>query len=138
MLSSFGVIFVFFVFALLLVGAAILTASLIRPSHPSKLKQMNYESGIKPEGTAWVLFNTRFYLVALAYIIFDVELVLLFPWAVTFKDLGWFAFITMVIFIFILLLGLFYDWAKGYLEWDKVKPYIPKLEDLIDIKKEKK
>ncbi|MBR3091184.1 MAG: NADH-quinone oxidoreductase subunit A [Bacteroidetes bacterium] len=135
MLSSFGVIFVFFIFALLLVGAAIVTAALIRPSHPNKLKQMNYESGIIPEGSAWVLFNTRFYLVALAYIIFDVELVLLFPWAVTFRTLGWYSFIAMAIFVFILLLGLFYDWAKGYLEWDKAKPYIPKLEDLIDTKK---
>ena len=134
MLSNFGVILIFLIFALILVAAGIITAWVIRPSHPTKLKLTNYESGMIPEGTPWVLFNTRFYLVALAYIIFDVELVLLFPWAVTFRELGWFAFWAMVIFVFILFLGLVYDWAKGYLEWDKPKPYIPKLSDLIDQK----
>ena len=134
MLSSFGVILVFFIFALLLVGAAIVTAALIRPSNPNKTKLMNYESGIEPEGTPWILFNTRFYLIALAYIIFDVELVLLFPWAVSFRGLGWFSFFAMLIFVFILVLGLFYDWAKGYLDWDKPKPYIPELKDFIDTK----
>ncbi len=135
MLSSFGVILVFFLFALVLVGVSIVAAALIRPSHPSKVKQMNYESGIPPEGTPWVLFNTRFYLIALAYIIFDVELVMLFPWAVSFKGLGWYAFWAMAIFVFILFLGLFYEWAKGYLDWDKPNPYIPNLKDFIDIKK---
>ena len=136
MLSSFGVILVFLIFALILVAAAtIIAAKIIRPSKPSKLKRTNYESGIIPEGSPWVLFNTRFYLIALAYIIFDVELVLLFPWAVTFKELGWYAFWSMVIFVFILFLGLFYDWAKGYLDWDKPKPYIPELKDFIDTKK---
>jgi len=133
MISSFGVILVFFIFSLILVGAAIVTAAIIRPSKPSDVKQMNYESGIEPEGSPWVLFNTRFYLVALAYIIFDVELVLLFPWAVSFKGLGWFAFIAMVIFVFILFLGLIYDWSKGYLDWDKPNPYIPNLKDFIDL-----
>lgn len=134
MLSSFGVILVFFIFALLLVAAAIITAAIIRPSHPNKTKLMNYESGIEPVGTPWILFNTRFYLIALAYIIFDVELVLLFPWAVSFRGLGWFSFFAMLIFVFILVLGLFYDWAKGYLDWDKPKPYIPELKDFIDTK----
>ena len=134
MLSSFGVILVFLIFALVLVGVAIIAATVIRPNNPSKLKSTNYESGIIPEGSPWILFNTRFYLVALAYIIFDVELVLLFPWAVTFKELGWYAFWSMAIFVFILFLGLYYDWAKGYLNWDKPKPYIPKLKDFIDTK----
>jgi NADH-quinone oxidoreductase subunit A len=134
MISDFGVVLVFLIFALLLVGAAIVTATLVRPSKPSKIKQTNYESGMMPEGSPWILFNTRFYLIALAYIIFDVELVLLFPWAVTFKSLGWYAFAAMLIFVFILFLGLFYDWVKGYLNWDKPEPYIPKLKDFIDLK----
>ncbi|MDR0926256.1 MAG: NADH-quinone oxidoreductase subunit A [Ignavibacteria bacterium] len=134
MLSNFGVIFVFLLAALVLVGAAVVTAWLVRPSHPSKVKLMNYESGMVPEGTPWILFNTRFYMVALAYIIFDVELVLLFPWATVFKGLGWYAFWGMAIFVFILFLGLFYDWAKGYLDWDKPKPYIPQLKDFTDMK----
>ena len=135
MLSSFGVILVFLIFALVLVSVALIAAKVVRPSKPTKIKHTNYESGIIPEGSPWILFNTRFYLIALAYIIFDVELVLLFPWAVTFKDLGWYAFWAMTIFVFILFLGLFYDWAKGYLDWDKSKPYIPKLVDFIDVKK---
>ena len=135
MLSSFGVILVFLIFALVLVSVALIAAKVVRPSKPTKIKHTNYESGIIPEGSPWILFNTRFYLIALAYIIFDVELVLLFPWAVTFKDLGWYAFWAMTIFVFILFLGLFYDWAKGYLDWDKSKPYIPKLADFIDVKK---
>ena len=134
MLSSFGVIFIFLIFALLLVGSAIIAAWVVRPSHPTSKKLSNYESGIAPEGSPWVLFNTRFYMIALAYIIFDVELVLLFPWALSFRGLGWYAFVTMAIFVFILFLGLFYDWAKGYLDWDKPNPYIPKLSDFIDIK----
>jgi NADH-quinone oxidoreductase subunit A len=132
MLSSFSVILVFLIFALVLVGVAILAAWAVRPHHPSNIKNANYESGIIPESSPWVLFNTRFYMVALAYIIFDVELVLLFPWAMTFKGLGWFAFWAMVAFVFILFLGLFYDWAKGYLDWDKPRPYIPALKDLVD------
>lgn len=132
MLSSFGVILVFLIFSLVLVGVALIAATVIRPKKPSKLKLTNYESGIIPEGSPWILFNTRFYLIALAYIIFDVELVLLFPWAVTFKGLGWYAFWAMVIFVFILFLGLFYDWAKGYFDWDKSKPYIPNLKDFTD------
>jgi len=132
MLTNFGVIFVFLIFALLLVSVAIIAAWVVRPHHPTQLKHSTYESGITPEGTPWVLFNTRFYMVALAYIIFDVELVLLFPWALSFRGLGWDAFIAMAIFVFILFLGLFYDWAKGYLDWDKPKPYIPKLSDFID------
>ena len=135
MLSSFGVIFIFLVFALILVGVAIIAAWVVRPSHPTRIKHSNYESGIVPEGSPWVLFNTRFYMIALAYIIFDVELVLLFPWALSFRDQGWPAFIAMAIFVFILFLGLFYDWAKGYLDWDKPNPYIPKLSDFIDTKK---
>jgi NADH-quinone oxidoreductase subunit A len=103
MLSSFGVILIFLIFSLGLVGAAVVTAWLVRPNHPSDIKQTNYESGMLPEGTPWKLFNTRFYMIALAYIIFDVELVMLFPWAITFKGLGWYAFGAMAIFVFILL-----------------------------------
>jgi NADH-quinone oxidoreductase subunit A len=66
-----------------------------------------------------------------------VELVLLFPWATVFKGLGWYAFGAMAIFVLILVLGLVYDWAKGYLEWDRPQPYIPKLDDLVIPKKKK-
>lgn len=70
-------------------------------------------------------------MIALAFIIFDVELVLLFPWAVVYKDLGWFAFWGMIFFVFVLALGLAYDWLKGLLDWEKPQPVVPKLDDLV-------
>jgi NADH-quinone oxidoreductase subunit A len=79
-----------------------------------------YECGEVPEGTAWIRFNIRFYVFALVFIIFDVEIVFLMPWAVVFKQLGSFAFIEGLVFIGILVVGLAYVWKKGDLEW--VKP----------------
>lgn len=135
MLTDFGIILIFIIISILFVAAGIITAALIRPSKPNKIKNSTYECGEIPIGGPWVKFNPRFYVVALVFLIFDVELVLLFPWAVVYKDLGWFAFIAMVVFFIILTIGLVYDWAKGYLEWDKPQPYIPRLEDLIYPKK---
>jgi NADH-quinone oxidoreductase subunit A len=135
MLTDFGVILLFFIISVLFVGAGLLTSALIRPSHPNPIKNSTYECGEEPIGGPWIKFNPRFYVIALVFLVFDVELVLLFPWAVVYKDLGWFAFIAMAVFFAILVVGLAYDWAKGYLEWDKPNPYIPKLEDLVLPKK---
>ena len=99
------------------VGGTLVVAGLVRPSKPSTEKTMSYECGENPVGHAWVQFNIRFYVFALAFIIFDVEAVFLFPWAVVFKELGLFAFVEGLIFIAILGLGLAYLWAKGDLEW---------------------
>ena len=99
------------------VGVTLVVAGLVRPSKPSTEKTMSYECGENPVGHAWVQFNIRFYVFALAFIIFDVEAVFLFPWAVVFKELGLFAFVEGLIFIAILGLGLAYLWAKGDLEW---------------------
>jgi NADH-quinone oxidoreductase subunit A len=139
MLTDFGVILIFFIIGAVFVAAGLIVAAIVRPSHPTPLKLSTYESGEEPIGSPWVQFNTRFYIIALAFIIFDVELVLLFPWAVVFKSLGWYAFWSMVVFVLILVLGLAYDWAKGYLDWDKPVPQIPVLKDLVitraDLKK---
>jgi NADH-quinone oxidoreductase subunit A len=94
--------------------------SLIRPKNPSPEKLSTYECGEEPVGGSWIQFNIRFYIVALVFIIFDVEIVFLYPWAVVVKDLmayGWFAFVEMMIFVSILLVGLAYAWKKGALEW---------------------
>ncbi len=131
MLTDFGIILLFIIIAVLFVAAGLITAALIRPSRPNPIKNSTYECGEEPIGGAWIKFNPRYYVLSLVFLIFDVELVLLFPWAVVYKDLGWFAFIAMVVFFFILVVGLAYDWAKGYLEWDKPSPYIPKLNDLV-------
>ena len=81
-------------------------------------KLMPYECGITPVGNARERFHTRFYLVAMLFIVFDIETVFLYPWAVVYKQLALFGLIEMVVFIAILLAGLVYVWGKGALEWD--------------------
>lgn len=135
MLTDFGFILLYFIFGFIFVGIAIFTAALLRPSHPNPIKNSTYECGEEPIGGAWFKFNIRFYVVALIFLLFDVEVVFLLPWAVVFKPLGWFAFIEMIVFVVILLAGLAYVWAKGDLDWERPKPYIPSLKDLIVTKK---
>ena len=135
MITEFGIILIFFIIGVLFVAAGLITAAIIRPSHPNPVKNSTYECGEIPIGPPWIKFNVRFYVIALAFLLFDVEVVLLFPWAIVFKQLGWFAFWAGILFVLILILGLAYDWAKGYLDWERPKPYIPKLEDLIVMKK---
>ncbi|MBI3990754.1 MAG: NADH-quinone oxidoreductase subunit A [Candidatus Omnitrophica bacterium] len=89
----------------------------LRPRKPTPVKNSTYECGILPQGSAWIQYNVVYYLFALIFVIFDVEVVFLFPWAITFKTLGPFAYVEMLIFIFILLLGLAYSWKKGILKW---------------------
>jgi len=94
-----------------------LLARLIRPSNPYREKNINYECAEEPVGDSWFKFNNRFYIFALIFVIFDVEVVFLFPWAVAFGQLGLYALIEMVLFIAILFYGLFYAWRKGALKW---------------------
>ncbi len=136
MLTEFGKILLFFIIGIVFVGLGLVAAKIVRPSNPTKEKLTTYECGEEPIGLPWVKFNVRFYVIALVFLIFEVEVVFLFPWALVFKELGWFAFIEMVVFVVILLTGLVYVWAKGDLEWDKPKPYIPDLKDLIISKKQ--
>ncbi|KPL02461.1 MAG: NADH-quinone oxidoreductase subunit A [candidate division Zixibacteria bacterium SM23_73_2] len=103
-----GVVFVVFVFFL---------AKLARPKNPNPEKLRNYECGEVPFGSAWVQYNVRYYIYALIFVIFDVEVVFLFPWAVVYKSLGFFAFVEMMIFLAVLIFGLVYVWTKGALKW---------------------
>lgn len=126
-LSAFGEILLFIIGGLLFALGGLLMAWLIRPHRPNPEKLSTYESGEEPEGGAWGQFNVRFYIVALVFILFEVELVFLFPWATVFGQealieatdglWGWFALVEMLLFIGILALGLAYVWAKGYLDW---------------------
>lgn len=134
-LSEFGIVLLFFIIGIVFVAAGLIAAAIIRPHHPNPVKQSTYECGEEPIGSPWIKFNVRYYVVALIFILFDVEIVLLLPWAVEFKKLGWYSFISMGIFVLILLAGLAYVWAKGDLDWEKPKPYIPKLSDLIETRK---
>ena len=97
--------------------APILIARLLAPRRPSPLKLDTYECGVETVGDTWIQFKVQYYLVALVFLIFDIEMVLLFPWAVAYNELGMFAFLAGAIFILLLLEGLFYAWRKGALEW---------------------
>ncbi len=100
-------------------GIGILTvASFFRPRRPYPEKLMPYESGVTPVGEPRYRFSVRFYIIAMLFVIFDVEAIFLYPWAIVFDKLGLFAFIEMVIFIVILLVGYIYAWKKEAFRWD--------------------
>ena len=122
MYKDFSPIIIFTVLATILVVVPLILQSLLSPKqNKGGDKLIPYECGEIPEGSAWVKFNIRFYIIALIFIIFDVEVVFMFPWAVVFNDLGLLAFIEMFIFILILLTGFAYVWAKDDLDWVKMK-----------------
>ena len=107
-----------FILVCSLVPALALSASkLLRPRGRSPERRTTYESGMEPFGGAWIQFNIRYYMFALVFVIFDVETVFLYPWAVAFSRLGLLAFVEALIFIAILVIALVYAWRKGALEW---------------------
>ncbi|MDX2217359.1 MAG: NAD(P)H-quinone oxidoreductase subunit 3 [Oculatellaceae cyanobacterium bins.114] len=97
--------------------AALGTAYVLSPHRKGVERRLTYESGMEPIGGAWIQFNIRYYMFALVFVIFDVETVFLYPWAVAFNRLGLLAFIEALVFIAILVVGLVYAWRKGALEW---------------------
>jgi NADH-quinone oxidoreductase subunit A len=118
MLSRFAAVLLFLVIGFIFLFIVLMLSRLIQAKgKPGADKYIPYECGEVPEGSAWIRFNIRFYVVALIYIIFDVEIIFLLPWAVVFKKLGAFAFIEGLIFIGILVVGLAYVWKKDDLEW---------------------
>lgn len=96
---------------------ALVTNKLVSPKSRDGERRLTYESGMEPIGGAWIQFNIRYYMFALVFVIFDVETVFLYPWAVAFSRLGLLAFIEALIFITILVIALAYAWRKGALEW---------------------
>ncbi|MCW5893496.1 MAG: NADH-quinone oxidoreductase subunit A [bacterium] len=96
----------------------LLVSALFGPRQPNPVKDEPFECGNPSSGPAWGRFSVKFYLTAILFIIFDVEVVFLYPWAILFRELGLFGFIEMLVFMAILTLGLVYVWRKGALEWD--------------------
>ena len=101
------------------IGLALLVAPfLVAVKHPDPEKVSAYECGFDPFDDARMKFDVRFYLVSILFIIFDLEVAFLFPWAVAFHDVGWFGFWSMMIFLGVLTVGFIYEWRKGALEWN--------------------
>jgi NADH-quinone oxidoreductase subunit A len=116
-MSQWIYIGLFFIVGLLIPVGAIAAAWVLGPKKPNPIKQSTYECGIETVGDSWVQFKAQYYIFALVFLIFDVETVFLFPWAVKLGQLGLFAVIEGIIFILILMAGLVYTWRKGMLEW---------------------
>ena len=133
-ISEFGKILIFLINGIIMVCVIFFINRLLAPNNPNYEKLTSYECGEEPTGNAWLPFNSRFYVIALTFLLFDVEMVFIFPWATVFgsHDIiaqdarwGWFSLAEMFIFLGILIIGLVYVWCKGDLEWIKAKPVVP-------------
>jgi NAD(P)H-quinone oxidoreductase subunit 3 len=116
-LSGYEYFLGFLIICALVPVLALSVSSIVRPRRAGAERRTTYESGMEPVGGAWIQFNIRYYMFALVFVIFDVETVFLYPWAVAFSQLGLLAFVEALIFIAILVVGLVYAWRKGALEW---------------------
>ena len=116
MYRDFGTVFFAVILGIVMVAIPLIISWLFAPTNKTKDKLDTYECGEEAEGSAWLQFNIRFYIIALIFLIFDVEVVFLFPWAVVFKEMGLLALIEMGIFLLILIAGLAYVWVKSDLE----------------------
>ncbi|MBG9773206.1 NADH-quinone oxidoreductase subunit A [Brevibacillus laterosporus] len=117
--NNYVIVAIFLLLGVLLPVATVsIIGPLLRPNKPNAEKQTTYESGNIPIGDSWVRFNVKYYIFALLFVIFDVETLFLYPWAVAFNELGLFALVEMCIFIVLLIIGLLYAWRKKVLEWN--------------------
>ena len=116
-INGYVPLFIFLLVALAFAGGTLLAALIIRPHKPNPEKLAPYECGMPPLMEAHERFSIRFYLLGILFLLFDVEAMFLFPWAVKYDALGLFGFVEMMLFIAILLVGYFYAWRKGALEW---------------------
>ncbi len=117
LLSNYAFIGIFTIAAITFPLLPLIISRIVRPKRPTPIKQSTYECGLEAIGDIWVQFKVQYYIYALAFVVFDIEVVFLFPWAVSYNDLGLFALIEMIIFLAILTAGLVYAWRKGALEW---------------------
>jgi len=140
-LSAFGEVLLYIIGGIIFILISFFASSLLRPHRPNPQKLSTYESGEEAISSAWTQFNIRFYIVALIFLLFEVEIIFLFPWATIFakKELiretgglwGWFAVIEVVIFIAILGLGLAYAWVNDHLDWIKPEPNPTKIKSPV-------
>ncbi len=108
------------VFFLVAVGfplLPILLARFVAPRKPNPIKNSSYECGVESKGDSWIQFKVQYYIYAIIFVIFDIEVIFIYPWAVAYRQLGLFAFVEMLIFLGVLIFGLIYAWKKNILEW---------------------
>jgi NADH-quinone oxidoreductase subunit A len=115
--NNYVIILIFIALGILLPVVALTLGRFLRPHNPTREKGETYESGNETIGSSWVQFKVKYYIFALLFVIFDVETIFLYPWAVAYDQLGLFALVEMLIFILLLLVGLIYAWKKKVLEW---------------------
>lgn len=118
MLEQYIPVLVFMIIGLVVGVAPLILGFILGPNRPDAQKLSPYECGFEAFENARMKFDVRYYLVAILFIIFDLEIAFLFPWAVVFADLPWIPFIAMLIFLGILAVGFVYEWKKGALEWE--------------------
>jgi NADH-quinone oxidoreductase subunit A len=118
LLETYVPVLIFVLIVLGLLGALVTLSFVLGPSKPHRTKLAPYESGIIPDTPAQRRLTVRFYLTAMLFIIFDVEAIFFYPWAVLMRQLGWFGLIEMLVFIGILFIALAYIWRKGGLDWE--------------------
>lgn len=133
MIEDFGYVLLFIATGAIFVGIALFVSSLIRPDRPNAAKLMTYECGEVPFGNARIQFNNRFYIIGLMFLIFEVEILLLFPWAVVFKEVGVFALVAMFVFVFLIFIGFVYELGKGHLKWDIPVPKVPEYVEGVGV-----
>ena len=116
-ITGYGILAAFILFSIAFASAALIASWLVQPKAPNKVKNETYECGMKLFGDSRIQFDIKYYMYALLFIIFDIEAVFLFPWAVAYNKLGLFALVEALIFILILVVGLVYAWKKDALKW---------------------
>src|SRR5437588_9769912 len=117
MLTDYAIVGVLLAIVLTIPLGGYLVTFLLRPKRSYALKNQTYECGLETTGDSWVQFKVQYYIFALIFVIFDIETVFIYPWAVAYKQIGLFALVEMLVFILILVMGLAYAWRKGALEW---------------------
>lgn len=141
-LTEFGKIFIFLIIGIVLVCATLFLSKLLALNKPTPLKLSSYECGEEPSGNSWIQFNSRFYVIALIFLLFDVEIIFIFPWATVFGQKlligaapmwGWLTLIEMFVFVGILLVGLLYVWRKGDLDWIRPEQKLPAVDNKIPL-----
>ena len=118
MLENYFPVLLFIFIGIAMGVAPVVLGKLVSPNRPDSKKNSPYECGFEAFGDARMKFDVRYYLVAILFILFDLEIAFLFPWAIVIKEIGTFGFVSMMIFLAVLVVGFIYEWMKGALEWE--------------------